>query len=44
MKNANPNSFRELNKILKKYEKNNDDYECFMKINTLLFEHADLTT
>lgn len=44
VKNTNGNSFKELNKILKKYEKNADDYDCFVKVNTLLLEHPDLTT
>ena len=38
VKSANPNSFKELNKIFKKYEGNSDDYDCFVKVN-----HPDLT-
>jgi uncharacterized protein YlzI (FlbEa/FlbD family) len=44
VKSSSSNSYKELSKILKKYEKNSDDYECFLKVNTLLLEHPDLTT
>lgn len=43
MKASDQNSFKELSKILKKYEKNSDDYECFIKLNTVLLEHPGLT-
>jgi histone deacetylase complex regulatory component SIN3 len=43
VRNSNSNSFKELSKILKKYEKHTDDYECFVKVNTLLLDHPDLT-
>ena len=43
MKAANQNSFKELSKILKRYERNSDDHECFLKVNTLLLDHPDLT-
>ena len=44
VKSANPNSFKELSKIFKKYERNSDDYDCFVKVNHLLLDHPDLTT
>ena len=43
LKNANPNSYKELSKELKKYEKRNDEYECFVKMNKTLLGHPDLT-
>ncbi len=43
-KTTNQNSFKELSKILKRYERSSDDYDCFVKINTLLLEHPDLTS
>lgn len=44
VKTTNTNSFKELSKIFKKYERNSNDYECFVKVNTILLEHPDLTS
>lgn len=43
IKGTNANSFKELSKILKRYERSSDDYDCFVKLNTLLLEHPELT-
>lgn len=43
LKNENPQSYKELSKTLRKYEKNDDDYDCFVKINQTLLGHSDLT-
>ena len=44
VKTSNPNSFKELSKVLKKYERTSDDYDCFMKMNSLLMDLPDLTS
>ena len=43
VKTVNPNSYKELSKELKKYEKRNDEYDCFVKMNKTLLSHPDLT-
>lgn len=43
IKQTNQNSFKELSKVLKRYERSADDYDCFVKLNTLLLEYPDLT-
>lgn len=44
VKSSSQNSFKQLSKILKRYERNADDYDCFIKLNTLLLDHPDLTS
>ena len=36
VRSSSPGSFKEINKILKKYERTNDEHECFIKLNTIL--------
>ena len=43
VKSANSTSFKEINKVLKRYERTNDEQECYLKLNTILLEHPDLT-
>lgn len=43
LKSSNPNAFKEINKALKKYERTNDEHECFIRLNTILLDHTDLT-
>lgn len=43
LKNENPQSYKEVSKSLRKYEKNEDDYDCFVKVNHTLLSHAELT-
>ncbi len=44
VKTTNQNSFKELSKVLKKYERTSDDYDCFMKMNSLLMDLPELTS
>ncbi len=43
LKNENSQSYKELSKSLRKYEKTEDDYECYVKINHTLLAHTELT-
>ena len=43
LRSNNPAAFKEMLKHLKKFEKSNDQYECFVKMNTILLEYPELT-
>lgn len=43
VKSSNSGTFKEINKILKKYERTNDEHECFVRLNSILLDHPDLT-
>ena len=43
LRNENQQSYKDLTKFLRKYEKTQDDYDCYLKISHILLEHCDLT-
>lgn len=44
LKNSDFNSYKEVIKELKKFERREDKYDSFIKINKTLLHHPDLTT
>ena len=43
LKTENIQSYKQLSRNLKDYEKKNDDHDCFVKLNHILLAHSDLT-
>jgi histone deacetylase complex regulatory component SIN3 len=43
LKGENQQSYRELAKVLRRYEKTEDDYDCYVKMSQTISSHPDLT-
>ena len=43
LKNENLQSYKDITKFLRKYEKTEDEYDCYVKISHTLLSHSDLT-
>lgn len=43
LKSENPQSYKEISRSLRRYEKTEDDFDCYVKVNHALLPHPDLT-
>lgn len=43
LKSDNVNAFKDIVKNLKKFEKSNDQFDCFVRLNNILLEYPELT-
>ena len=43
LKAQNAQSYKELSKSLRKYQKSEDDHDCYLSVSHLLLPHTDLT-
>lgn len=43
LKTENPQSYKEISRCLRRYEKVEDDFDCFVKVNNVLLPHPELT-
>lgn len=43
LKTENQQSYKDITKFLRKYEKTEDEYDCYVKISHTLLSHSDLT-
>lgn len=43
LKSENLQSYKDITKFLRKYEKTEDEYDCYVKISHTLLSHSELT-
>ena len=43
LKNENLQSYKDITKFLRKFEKTEDEFDCYVKISHTLLSHSDLT-
>lgn len=43
LKNENLQSYKDITKFLRKYQKTEDEYDCYVKISHTLLSHSELT-
>jgi hypothetical protein len=43
LKNENLQSYKDITKFLRKYEKTEDEHDCYVKVSYTLLSHSELT-